>query len=425
MADPIYALFDANSFYAACEKVFRPDLAGKPVVVLSSNDGCVIARSAEAKALGIKMGAPYFQIRRDLERWGVAAFSSNFALYGDMSARFMAVIESMVDGTERYSVDELFADLGGMPDDLEALGRRVRREVLQRTGITVGVGISTTKTLAKLANHAAKKWQRQTGGVVDLRDPVRRDKLLRATVVEDVWGIGRRMTENLQRMGIHTAWDLAIADAATLRKQFSVVIERTARELRGIPCLALDEAPVPKKEICCSRSFGQKIHSQPQLAEAVASYVARAAEKLRRQHSLCRHLRVGIRTSLFDQTAPQYGNGAQIVLPYPTDDTRVLTAAALRGLAGIYRDGFAYSKAEVLLMDFCRRDQYTPDLFAPCQPGAADKLMSVMDQVNARWGRGTLRPGRVPAEPGWGMRRELMSQSYTTRLDQLWTVRCR
>jgi len=393
-------------------------------VVLSNNDGCVIARSAEAKALGIKMGAPYFQIKNDLRRHGIVPFSSNYALYGDMSERVMTVIESLVPAVEVYSIDEAFADLSGVPD-VEVLGRRIRAEVLRKTGIPVGVGIANTKTLAKLANHSAKRWQRQTGGVVDLLDPERRDKVLRVTDVGEVWGIGRRMTEHLNGMGIRSAWDLAQADAWTLRKQFSVVVEKTARELRGTPCLDLEEAAPPKQEICCSRMFGMRLHELGPIREAVATYAARASEKLRAQQSMCKRVRVSIRTGMFNPDEPKFAKGVVCELPYPTDDTRYITRAALAGLELVYQAGFAFSKAEVLLMDLRQRGEYTDDLFAATQPAASERVMGVLDEINAKWGRGTLRPGRVPTAPGWGMRREMMSQSYTTRLDQLWEVGCR
>ncbi|MGE6659347.1 Y-family DNA polymerase [Pseudomonas sp. NPDC077408] len=421
--DRVLALIDCNSFYAACERVFRPDLLRKPIVVLSNNDGCVIARSAEAKALGIKMAAPYFQIRDDLRRWGVVVFSSNYALYGDISERVMTVIEGMVPAVEVYSIDEAFADMTGVPD-VESLGRRIQTNVL-RLGIPVGVGIANTKTLAKLANHSAKRWMKQTGGVVDLLDPERRDKVLRITSVSDVWGIGRRMTEHLNSMGIRSAWDLANADAWTLRKQFSVVVEKTARELRGTPCLELEDVTPLKQEICCSRMFGDRLRNIAPIREAVATYAARACEKLRAQHSMCKRVRVSIRTGMFNPDEPRFAKGIVCELPYPTDDTRYITRAAIAGLELVYREGFAFSKAEVLLMDLCQRGEYTDDLFTETQPAAAERVMGVLDAVNAKWGRNTLRPGRIPTAPDWGMRREMMSQSFTTRLDQLWEVGCR
>ena len=419
----VLALIDCNSFYAACERVFRPDLLRTPIVVLSNNDGCVIARSAEAKALGIKMAAPYFQIRDDLKRWGVVVFSSNYALYGDISERVMTVIEGMVPAVEVYSIDEAFADMTGVPD-VESLGRRIQTNVL-RLGIPVGVGIANTKTLAKLANHSAKRWMKQTGGVVDLLDPERRDKVLRITNVSDVWGIGRRMTEHLNSMGISSAWDLAQADAWTLRKQFSVVVEKTARELRGTPCLELEDVTPLKQEICCSRMFGDRLRDIAPIREAVATYAARACEKLRAQQSMCKRVRVSIRTGMFNPDEPRFAKGIVCELPYPTDDTRYITRAAIAGLERIYREGFAFSKAEVLLMDLCQRGEYTDDLFTETQPAAAERVMGVLDAVNAKWGRNTLRPGRIPITPPWGMRRELMSQSFTTRMDQLWRVGCR
>lgn len=424
MADqaPVFALIDCNSFYASCERVFRPDLKRVPIVVLSNNDGCVIARSADAKPY-VAMGAPYFQIRNTLRQHGIKAFSSNYALYGDMSERVMTTIESLVPAVEVYSIDEAFAELTGVPGCLEQLGRDIRARVLRWTGIPVGVGIAGTKTLAKLANHSAKRWQRQTGGVVDLRDPVRRDKVLAVTPVEDVWGIGRRMTAHLAGMNITTALDLAQADAWTLRKKFNVVVEKTARELRGVACLELEEAAEPKQEICCSRMFGQRLTELAPIREAVASYCTRAAEKLRAQGSLCKQLRVSIRTGMFNPNEGKYAQGVTCQLPYPTDDTRLLIQAAAAGLERIYLAGYSYSKAEVLLVNLCQRGEFTSDLFAPNQGVEVDRVMGVLDQINAKWGRGTLRPAAVPATPEWGMRRELLSPAYTTRLEDIWSVR--
>lgn len=423
MAEQVFALIDCNSFYASCERVFRPDLQRVPIVVLSNNDGCVIARSADAKPF-VKMGEPYHQIRGTLQRHGVLAFSSNYALYGDISERVMTVIESMVPALEVYSIDEAFADLTGIVDR-ERLGRLIRAQVLQLTGIPTGVGIATSKTLAKLANAAAKKWQRQTGGVVDICDPVRRDKLLKVMPVEEVWGVGRRMNEHLTAMGVKTAWDLAQADAQTLRRKFSVVVEKTARELRGISCLSLEDAAPPKQEICSSRAFGQRLYEIEPIREAVASYAARACEKLRAQGSFCKRVRVGVRTGMFNPDESKYAKGMVVELPHPTDDTRLVINAALQGLEVIFRPGYAYAKAEIMLMDLRQRGEFSGDLFADEQPEATDRVMGVLDSINAKWGRGTLRPARVTLTPGWGMKRELKSPSYTTRWDELWRVRCR
>jgi DNA polymerase V len=420
---PVFGLIDCNSFYASCERVFRPDLAKVPIVVLSNNDGCVIARSYDAKPY-VKMGEPYFQIKHKLKQHGIVPFSSNYALYGDMSERVMTLIESMVPAVEVYSIDEAFVDLTGI-NDLDALGRKIRSRVLRCTGIPVGVGIAHTKTLAKLANHTAKRLQAQTGGVVNICDPIKRDWVLRNTDVAEVWGVGRRMKMHLDGMGVKTAMDLAKADPWTLRKNFSVVIEKTARELAGTPCLELDEPDPPKQEICCSRMFGKRLKELPPIKEAVATYMMRASEKLRAQKSLCKKIRVSIRTGMFNPDEAKYANGVVIDLPYPTDDVRLLTTSAVDALDRIFRPGFSYSKAEVLLLNLCQQGEYTDDLFAISQPTEATRVMAVLDEINGRWGRGTLRAASVPSNPDWDMRREMMSQSYTTRLDQLWTISCR
>lgn len=423
-SDQVFALIDCNSFYASCERVFRPDLARTPIVVLSNNDGCVIARSYDAKPF-VKMGEPYFQCREKLRRHGIVAFSSNYALYGDMSERVMSLIESMVPATEVYSIDECFADLTGVQGSLTQVGRDVRAKVLRCTGIPVGVGIARTKTLAKLANHTAKRLQEQTGGVVDITDDFKRDWVLRNTEVKEVWGIGRRMTAHLETMGIRMAMDLAKADPRMLREKFSVVVEKTARELAGISCLDLDEADPPKQEICCSRMFGKRLTELAPIKQAVATYTGRAAEKLRAQGSVCKRMRVAIRTGMFNPNEAHFSKGALVELPYPTNDTLLLTRAATEAVEQVYQPGYRYSKAEVLLLDLRQPGEFTDDLFAATQPAACARLMAVMDGVNQRYGRGTLRSATVPRNPDWGMRRELMSQSFTTRIDQLWRVNCR
>lgn len=420
---PVFGLIDCNSFYASCERVFRPDLAKVPIVVLSNNDGCVIARSYDAKPY-VKMGEPYFQIKHKLKEHGIVPFSSNYALYGDMSERVMTLIELMVPAVEVYSIDEAFVDLTGI-NDVDGLGRKIRSQVLRCTGIPVGVGIAHTKTLAKLANYTAKRLQAQTGGVVNICDPVKRDWVLRNTDVAEVWGVGRRMKLHLDCMGIKTAMDLAKADAWMLRKNFSVVIEKTARELAGTACLELDEPDPPKQEICCSRMFGKRLTELAPIKEAVATYVMRASEKLRAQNSLCKKIRVSIRTGMFNPDEAKYANGVLIELPHPTDDVRLLTKAAVAAVERVFRSGFKYSKAEVMLVSLCQPGEFTEDLFATSQAAEATNLMAVLDKINERWGRGTLRSAGVPMNPNWGMRREMMSQSFTTRLEQLWTVKCK
>ncbi|NBB13586.1 translesion error-prone DNA polymerase V subunit UmuC [Pseudomonas sp. SLFW] len=419
--EPVFALIDCNSFYASCERVFRTDLANTPIVVLSNNDGCVIARSYDAKPF-VQMAAPYFKIRDELRRHGVVAFSSNYALYGDMSERVMTIIESKVPALEVYSIDEAFADLTGIPGDLTAFGREIREVILKRTSLPVGIGIARTKTLAKLANHVAKKRVGRNEGVFDMCDPLLRDKVLRNSDVGEVWGIGKRMKAHLNAMGIKTAMDLARADYWVLRQKFSVVIEKTARELAGTSCLALEDTEAPRQEICCSRMFGDRVTDIESIQQAVAAYTQRAAEKLRAQNSLCKKIRVSIRTGLFNPEEVRYANAALVELPYPTNDVRLMSKAATEAVNRLFRPGYRYSKAEVLLMDLRQPGEFTDDLFAASQPPTATKVMEVLDAINGRWGRGTLRCASVPQDPGWAMRREMMSQSYTTKLDELWKV---
>ena len=418
---PVFALADANSFYAACQRVFRPDLRHTPIIVLSNNDGNCVARSADAKPY-VKMGQPYFQVKDQLKRHGIVAFSSNYALFGDMSDRVMAVLESHVEHASKYSIDESFLDLTGMPGDLELLGRKIRADVLKKTGITCGVGIAHTKTLAKLANYASKRWQSQTGGVVDLREPAKLERCLRAIDVGEVWGIGSRHKVHLEGMKILTAWDLAQADKPMIRQNFSVVVEKTARELAGIACFDLDEPDAPKQEICCGRQFGMRLKEKGPIKEAVATYMMRASEKLRAQNSICKRIRVSIRTGMFNPEEAKYANGVMVELPYPTDDLRLLTQAASAAVDAVFRPGYAYSKAEVMLLNLCQRGEYTDDLFAASQPASSERTMQVLDAINKKWGRGTLRTGSVPTSPAWAMRQELMSPCYTTRFEDLWRV---
>ncbi|MCQ4270245.1 Y-family DNA polymerase [Pseudomonas kuykendallii] len=413
----MFALIDCNSFYCSCERICQPALKRRPVVVLSNNDGCVIARTAEVKALGVPMGAPYFKYRDQLAEAGVVVRSSNYTLYADISNRVMRIIADMVPTVEVYSIDECWADFSGIAER-EALGRAIRARLLQWVGMPVGVGISTTKTLAKLANWAAKKWP-ATGGVVDLSDPVRQEKLLRIAAVDEVWGIGRRLAPKLALLGIRTAWDLANYDVGTLRKTFGVTLERTARELRGISCIDLSDGPPPKQAICSSKMFGTKLRDLAPIQEAMATYVSRAAEKLREQASLCGALQVSLQTQVHDPHKPRYANALTCVLPVPTDDTRDILQLALRCLQRIYVPGYAYSKCAILLTDLSQRGEVTADLFAPTPRRGSEALMAVMDHINKREGRGTVRLGRVPADPDWGMRREMKSECYTTCWEEL------
>lgn len=418
---PVFGLVDANSFYCSCERIFRPELRQRPVVVLSNSDGAIVARTNEAKALGIKMGEPYFKIREFLAQNGVAVFSSNYTLYGELSHRMSMAIASLTFAQEQYSIDECFVRLDGMPEPIVEIGRAIQARVLQWTALPVGVGIGHTKTLAKAAQHASKVWRERTGGVVDLRKPEAVEWLLRRMPVEDVWGIGGRMRDNLARDGITTAWQLSQADARAMGRKYSIVVERTIRELQGESCMDLEQVVSPKQSICSSKMFGQRVHTQEGLRQALATYLHRATEKLRKQRSLCGALRIGIQTS-FHGDGPKYANVTTCIPDYPTDDVRQLTKHALRALESIYRPGFAYSKAEVLLMDLRKRGEYSEDLFSPSQPPRTDALMSVMDRVNRRWGHDCLRTAAMPLAPDWGMRRALLSPSYLTDWHQLWRV---
>jgi DNA polymerase V len=419
----MFALVDCNNFYVSCERLFRPELHGRPVVVLSNNDGCAVSRSNEAKALGIKMGQPFHELRDLVAREGLIACSSNYALYADLSGRVMRTLRTMAPRIEVYSIDEAFLDLQGMQGDLEQLGREMRARVLREVGIPVGVGIAPTKTLAKLANWGAKKWP-ATGGVVDLRDPARQRRLLALAEVGEVWGIGRRISARLGPMDVATALQLADYDRKTLRRMFNVNVERTARELAGERCFELEDGPEPKQMIACTRSFGERKHSLQELQEAVTGYAARAGEKLRGQRQLCQALQVFIRTSPFDQRSEPYSRAVCVPLPYPSADTRDLVAAALAGLQAIYRPGPAYAKAGVVLMDFVEPGRFTPDLFAPAPRPGSDRLMAVVDAINARQGRGTIRPARLAADLGFSMKRERLSPKFTTSWSELLRVRC-
>jgi len=421
----MFALVDVNSFYASCETAWRPDLAGQPVVVLSNNDGCVIARSAEAKRLGIKMGMPWFQLRETPFPERVIAFSSNYELYGDMSQRVMDTLEEMCPRVEVYSIDEAFCDLTGVRNcrNLDEFGHEIRDTIKRNTRLTVGVGIAPTKTLAKLANHAAKQWS-QTGGVVDLSNETRQRRLMELMPIDEVWGVGRRIGKKLESMGIHKVIQLADTDIRFIRKHFNVVLERTVRELRGEPCLELEEFAPLKQEIVCSRSFGEKISDYEEMRQAICSYAARAAEKLRGEHQYCRYVSAFVKTSPF-ASQPYYGNSAGMKLMTPTQDTRDIIAAATRCLDAIWREGHRYQKAGIMLGDFFSQGVAQLNLFDDIAPRAdSDSLMALMDKLNKQ-GRGTLYFAGQGIEQGWQMKREMLSPCYTTKLADIPVVKAK
>ncbi|SQO23806.1 DNA polymerase V subunit UmuC [Escherichia coli] len=417
---PVFALVDCNNFYASCEKLFRPDLKDTPVVVLSNNDGCVVARSREAKSLGIKMGVPVFQIKAEMQRHGILAFSSNYALYADLSSRVMRTLEEMAPRVEVYSIDEAFLDLTGIESaiSLVEFGQQVRERIGHWIGITVCVGIAPTKTLAKLANHAAKKYP-ATQGVVDLTNPDRQRRLLALVPVNDVWGVGRRLSKRLNALGITTALDLANASPRAIRDQFSVVLERTVRELNGESCIELEEIPPTKKQIVCSRSFGVKVTQFELLREAVCEYATRATEKLRKEQQQAKVLTVFIRTSPFKDNEPQYSNSASGELLIPSCDTRDFIELASHLLKRIWKDGFRYAKAGVMLSDFYDPGMFQPGLFDEVSTRSnSQQLMSVLDTINQS-GAGKIFFAGQGTKKDWSMKREHLSPAYTTRWDQL------
>ncbi len=413
---PVFALVDCNNFYASCEKLFDPKLASKPVVVLSNNDGCVVARSAEVKALGIPMGVPWFKIQKEAKQYGIVAFSSNYALYADMSNRVVEVLGQFTPNLEVYSIDESFLDLSGFNRDLVEYGQEIRQRIQHWLGLAVCVGIAPSKTLAKLANHCAKKRLAGSGGVCDFTTMTESQltQLFARIDVGEVWGVGRKIEARLADIGITTVLQLREADPDLIRSKFSVVLERTVRELRGVSCLDLEEVVPDKQQIMCSRSFGQYVYDRDQLEEVVVSYVARAAEKLRKQASLAGALMVFIRTNPFNPKEPQYQRSMTIPLPEATADTRVLVMWALKGLKRIYCPGFAYQKAGVMLSELRPKAMAQVSLFADLEDDRGQRLMATLDVINQRWGRGTLRSAAEGMEKPWQMKRQRLSPSYTT-----------
>ncbi|WP_447870148.1 Y-family DNA polymerase [Serratia fonticola] len=414
----MFALADVNSFYASCEKVFRPDLRDKPVIVLSNNDGCVIARSKEAKQLGIKMGVPWFQLKKTCISGKIYVFSSNYELYASMSNRVMAHIEELAARVEQYSSDEMFLDIRGIDNcmNFEDFGRQLRGHVQNGTGLTIGVGMGPTKTLAKSAQWASKEWA-QFGGVLALTPGNRRrtEKLLSLQPVEEVWGVGRRISKRLATMGITTALQLAQANPTFIRKNFNVVLERTVRELNGESCISLEEAPPAKQQIVCSRSFSERVTTQVAMRQAVCQYAERAAEKLREEHQYCKHIAVFIKTSPFAVNEPYYSNMASEKLATPMRDTRDIIAAAMKCLERIWQDGYRYAKAGIMLNDFTPTGVSQLNLFDDVQPSPrSDELMKVLDSINHS-GLGKVWFAGRGIAPEWQMKREMLSPAYTTR----------
>ena len=428
----MYALIDGNNFYANSERVFRPSLNGRPVVVLSNNDGCAIARSDEAKALGIAMGAPWFQIRHLQESAGLVGLSANFALYGDMSDRMMSLAAGLGPTQEIYSIDECFIGLHGVRGDLTRRAHAIRARILRWTGLPCGVGIAPTKTLAKLANHVSKAAERRPGSypaelaqVCNLAALSAQDldDVMHATPVGEVWGVGRRIGAQLAEAGIRNVLDLAHMDPATVRQRWSVVLERTVRELKGIPCIDLNDAPAPKREIACTRSFGHAVTELAPLVEAVSEFASRAAEKLRKQGSLASQLLVFAHTSPFRPGA-RFNKSVLAPLRSPTADTGKLVHAAVLGMRRMYEPGYQMARAGVMLLDLVPDSVQLQGELELEEEDQRDRtsLMTAIDALNTRYGKGTVHTastGGTHKSKDWGLRQERLTPQYTTRWEDI------
>lgn len=416
------ALIDVNNFYVSCERVFNPKLVGKPVVVLSNNDGCAVARSNEVKALGVPMGAPWFKMKDLARQHCIVALSSNYALYADMSNRVMSILREYSPDQEVYSIDESFLDLTGFQSrDLIKYAQHMRKRILRWTGLPVCVGIGATKTLAKLANHCAKK-RPQFNGVCNFNTmtDIELDTLLAEIEVGEIWGVGRKLAPKLQALGLNTVLDLKQANPERLRQQFSVVMEKTVRELNGTVCIELEEVAPPKKQILSSRSFGQPVRDYNSLAESITLYMSRAAEKLRKQRSYAGSVYVYIRTSPFKLDDPFYSNGLTIPLSSPTDDSRQLVQVALWCLKHIYKPNYNYAKAGVMLGELVPAEGAQTDMFSRVQTTfKSDALMAAMDKINRKMGKESIKLASEGFKRPWKMRQQNKSPSYTTHWGDL------
>lgn len=416
---PLIALVDVNNFYASCERVFDPSLEDRPIIVLSNNDGCVVARSQEAKRLGIGMGVPAFEIQALIRRHNVHVFSSNYALYGDMSRRVMETLSSFSSEIEVYSIDEAFLRLTGRAMEApEAWGREVRATVRQWTGLPVSVGVASTKVLAKVANHLAKN-DKKAEGVRVIPDLIAEDAALESLPVEEIWGIGPSHSKRLHALGILTAMDFRDMPDDKVQNLMGIVGVRLLHEPRGIPCLPMEECPPPKQAICVSRSFGEKIETLEKMREAVATYAARAAEKLRSQGSEAGAMSIFVETNPFSQE-PQHHQSAVVKFQGPTSATNVLIHHATTAAERLFRRGFRYRKAGVLLMDLTQAGDHQRSLFEDAEERTRDRLlMQALDQVNRKLGAGTLRFGAEGLAKTWAAKFKRRSPCYTTRWDGL------
>lgn len=423
----MFALVDGNSFYAACETVFRPDLVGCPVVVLSNNDGCIVAANTIAKSFGNIMYQPYFQLEKMLLQKGTAIFSSNYELYGDLSHRMHSLLGTFAQEQEIYSIDESFLDFSGMQHwDFTAYGHTIKHSVQKQLGLPVAVGMGTSKTLAKAANNRAKKVA-EFNGVLSLSElsETEQNKLLAGMAVGDVWGVGRQWSKRLNAMGVTSALDLKTMPIKKIRQQFNVVIERTVHELNGIPCQDLELITPDKKEIVSSRAFSHNIKDFQTMKQAVARHVVRAAEKLRQQQSVCKQIAIGINTNPFQTNAPQYRNWGSTSLIHPSNHTGHLVERGMHCLEKIWQEGFEYKKAFVMLSDISKQTIVQHDLFAEnprySNNTKADALMTVLDKINNRMGKGACQMATegMDNKVTWPMKRNKQSPRYTTCWQEL------
>jgi DNA polymerase V len=416
---PLFALVDCNNFYASCERVFSPAIRRRPVVVLSNNDGCVIARSNEAKALGFNMGDPYFKVKPQLAKHRVAVFSSNYTLYGDMSRRVMQTLEQLAPTVEVYSIDEAFLELSGFANEaVPALASHIRRTVRQWTGIPVSVGIGPTKTLAKAANRLAKK-NPDANGVWSLATPSSQQEALSQLPVGDVWGIGRQWDKLLKAQNVTTALALSEQSDAWLKKHLNVVGQRTAWELRGVPCIPLELAPPPRKGIMVSRSFGRRLTEFEPVREALAAYVTRIGEKLRRERLHARQMMIFLHNSPFDAKEAYFSRQASFQLAHPTSDTAELIHQACNALARIFRRGIHYNKCGVMLTELTPDTEYQGDFLDTRDIARSKQLMTALDAINRRMGRDTVFYAASGIRRDWAMARSMKSQHFTTDWQQI------
>ena len=411
------ALIDCNNFYASCERIFNPRLIGKPIVVLSNNDGCIITRSAEAKELGIKMGEPYFKAKKIIDKNNVRVFSSNYSLYGDISQRVMETLARFASDVEIYSIDEAFLGLNGFENyELSKYCQYIRRTIKQWVGIPVSIGVSTTKTLSKIANNLAKK-NKEYDGVCILKSWFDINEALKLTSIEDVWGIGRRLSVFLKKYKINTAYDFTQLDKGWIRKNMGVVGEKTFLELCGVSCIELDLIPSDKKSCCVSRSFSKPVEKIDDLEESVSSYGTRVAEKIREEGLVAESMSVFVLTNYFNRKEKQYSNSIKLQLPYPTNNSIKIVKRALEGIKKIYRQGYRYKKAGVILYGLTKAKQTRGLLDYDRE--SSDSIMNTLDRINERYGSSTIRLASEGVDKSWSMRRESVSPCYTTRFDDL------